>query len=319
MPYISNARHEKTDVKVFVVVTPILLWAWHRLLENTIYEVKRLKFWKVGVISKGGWAFFWYDIDKDLKVCFLGPHLMYWVGISLSESVYLWSGRKNENPWWTFMDYYLLSYDHYMMVICNIPCGAMQDPSSLNCILHILMNHETSRYILIVIETVFRDFSGFTMICTSWYIAMSFSTRFVSITFSIYHDVSWWINIYQVQPMEKRVIFSWCIMIHCNIYWYAPTHLREVISEAGSSLIITIWGQYWCNLTLGYLECRRRHLVFSIYFHSRFHKTGCFCCESSSMTKLQSAIILIIKTKLHAGPSPSSTSWNLVHTWGWKI
>ncbi len=32
-----------------------------------MYEVKRLKFWKVGVIS--------YDNDKDLKVCFLVTHL----------------------------------------------------------------------------------------------------------------------------------------------------------------------------------------------------------------------------------------------------
>ncbi len=49
-----DARLEKTDLKVFVVVipkkgwarmaAPILLWVWHRLLENMIYEVKRLKF-----------------------------------------------------------------------------------------------------------------------------------------------------------------------------------------------------------------------------------------------------------------------------------
>ena len=44
-----------------------------------IYEVKRLKFYKVGVISKEGWArprFFWYDNDKDLKACFLVTRLM---------------------------------------------------------------------------------------------------------------------------------------------------------------------------------------------------------------------------------------------------
>ncbi len=49
-----DVRHEKTDLKVFVVVipkegwarvaAPILLLVWHRLLENMIYEVKRLKF-----------------------------------------------------------------------------------------------------------------------------------------------------------------------------------------------------------------------------------------------------------------------------------
>ncbi len=59
----THACHEKTDLKVFVVVIPkegwarvarpILLLVWHRLLENMIYEVKRLKFWKVGVIPKG--------------------------------------------------------------------------------------------------------------------------------------------------------------------------------------------------------------------------------------------------------------------------
>ena len=41
--------HEKTDLKVFVVA---IIWIWHRLLENKIYEVKRLKFLKVGVIPK---------------------------------------------------------------------------------------------------------------------------------------------------------------------------------------------------------------------------------------------------------------------------
>ncbi len=44
--------HEKTDLKIFVIVipkegqacvaAPILLVVWHRLLENMIYEVKRL-------------------------------------------------------------------------------------------------------------------------------------------------------------------------------------------------------------------------------------------------------------------------------------
>ncbi len=38
-PHTYDARHEKTDLKVFVVVIPT-----HRLLENVIYEVKRLKF-----------------------------------------------------------------------------------------------------------------------------------------------------------------------------------------------------------------------------------------------------------------------------------
>ena len=46
--------HEKTNLKVFVVVipkkgwvrmaAPIILWVWQGLLENMIYEVKRLKF-----------------------------------------------------------------------------------------------------------------------------------------------------------------------------------------------------------------------------------------------------------------------------------
>ncbi len=49
-----DARHKKTDLKAYVVVIPkegwervavyILLLIWHRLLENMIYEVKRLKF-----------------------------------------------------------------------------------------------------------------------------------------------------------------------------------------------------------------------------------------------------------------------------------
>ncbi len=45
----SDTGHEKTDLKVFAVAIPkegwgILLLVCHRLLENTIYEVKRFKF-----------------------------------------------------------------------------------------------------------------------------------------------------------------------------------------------------------------------------------------------------------------------------------
>ncbi len=69
LPYLvfmHEARHEKTDLKVFVVVmpkqgwahvpAPILLLAWHRLFENITYDVSRVKFWKVGVIPKDGWT-----------------------------------------------------------------------------------------------------------------------------------------------------------------------------------------------------------------------------------------------------------------------
>ncbi len=59
----------ETDLKVFVVVkeslpkegwarvaVPILLLVWQRLFKNIIYDVSRVKFWKVGVIPKEGWA-----------------------------------------------------------------------------------------------------------------------------------------------------------------------------------------------------------------------------------------------------------------------
>ena len=63
-PY--DVRQEKTDLKVFIVVIPkegwacvaasILLLVWHRFFENIIYDVSRVKLWKVGVIPKEGWA-----------------------------------------------------------------------------------------------------------------------------------------------------------------------------------------------------------------------------------------------------------------------
>ncbi len=34
--------------------TPILLLVWHRLSKNVIYDVSRVRFWKVSVISKQG-------------------------------------------------------------------------------------------------------------------------------------------------------------------------------------------------------------------------------------------------------------------------
>ncbi len=61
-----DARREKTDLKVFVVVipkegwvrvaVPILHLVWHRLFENIIYDVSRVKFWKVGgLFSHDAW------------------------------------------------------------------------------------------------------------------------------------------------------------------------------------------------------------------------------------------------------------------------
>ena len=72
-----DTHHKKIDLKVFVIVITkqaSLFWHEHRLFENVIYDVSRVKFWKFSVILKEGWAqpsFFWYDNDKDLKVCFL--------------------------------------------------------------------------------------------------------------------------------------------------------------------------------------------------------------------------------------------------------
>ncbi len=34
----------------------ILLLVWHRLFKNIIYDINNVKFWKVGVILKEGWA-----------------------------------------------------------------------------------------------------------------------------------------------------------------------------------------------------------------------------------------------------------------------
>ncbi len=62
----NDVCHKKTDLKVFVVVipkegwarmaVPTLLLAWHRLFKNIIYDVSRVKIWKVSVIPKEGLA-----------------------------------------------------------------------------------------------------------------------------------------------------------------------------------------------------------------------------------------------------------------------
>ncbi len=73
-----EAHHEKTDLKLFAA--PILLLVWHWLFRIWLCWHHRLYSRKVGVIPKlkEGWArpsFFWYDTDKDLKVCFLMAHI----------------------------------------------------------------------------------------------------------------------------------------------------------------------------------------------------------------------------------------------------
>ena len=83
---------QKTDLKVFVVVLPkegwahvdehILIWVWHRLLKNTIYEVKRVNskksvsYQKMDGRGHAHASFFGYDNDKDLNVFFLVTHLI---------------------------------------------------------------------------------------------------------------------------------------------------------------------------------------------------------------------------------------------------
>ncbi len=68
----------------------------HRLFENIIYDVSRVKFWKVSLIPKE--CFFWNDSDKDRKVCFLVTHIylltcLYTYGISsltkLNQAIFL--------------------------------------------------------------------------------------------------------------------------------------------------------------------------------------------------------------------------------------
>ncbi len=83
----NDAHHEKTDLKVFVVVipkegwarvaAPILLLVWHRLFRIWVFWLHRSYSLKVGVIP-----FFWYDNDKDLKVCFLVTCVT-WVEVTL--------------------------------------------------------------------------------------------------------------------------------------------------------------------------------------------------------------------------------------------
>ena len=72
-----DARHEKTDLKVFVVVipkegwarvaAPILLLVWHRLWENIVYDGSRVKFWKVGVMRMRTHPSFGMKTTKTLR------------------------------------------------------------------------------------------------------------------------------------------------------------------------------------------------------------------------------------------------------------
>ena len=66
--------HEKTDLKVFVIVTPKVL-VWHRLLRIWVFDIfskSRCRTQRrMGVRCRARPFFYWYDNDKDPKVCFL--------------------------------------------------------------------------------------------------------------------------------------------------------------------------------------------------------------------------------------------------------
>ena len=67
-----DARHEKTDLKVFVVV--ISFFGYDTEYKILLYCLHKL-YLVVGVIPKEGLAGF--DNDKDLRVCFLMTRVMY--------------------------------------------------------------------------------------------------------------------------------------------------------------------------------------------------------------------------------------------------
>ncbi len=60
----------------------MLILAWHQLFRIWVFLLHRSYSLKVCGIPKQGWArpsFFWYDNDKDLKVCFLVTCVLYQV------------------------------------------------------------------------------------------------------------------------------------------------------------------------------------------------------------------------------------------------
>ncbi len=88
----NEMRHEKTDLKVFVVVipnegwarmaAPILLLVWHRLFRIWVFWLHRSYSLIVGVIAKEGWArprtpilLLLWQRQRHYKVCFPVTHV----------------------------------------------------------------------------------------------------------------------------------------------------------------------------------------------------------------------------------------------------
>ncbi len=76
-----DACHEKTDLKVFVVVIPSFFWYDTDFSEFDSADIIDYILEKLVSYQKkyGRGHVFWYDNDKDLKVCFLVTHVTLWM------------------------------------------------------------------------------------------------------------------------------------------------------------------------------------------------------------------------------------------------
>ena len=95
-PQTLDVHHEKTDLKVFVVVIPKKGWARHGRAwpcpSFFWYDTDFSEFDSADIIDyilEKSVSYFWYDNDRDLKVCFLVTHLTRSFGTRVSYRPFL--------------------------------------------------------------------------------------------------------------------------------------------------------------------------------------------------------------------------------------
>ncbi len=99
--YIHKTRiTRKQTLRSLCVAAPILLLVWHRLFENKIYDVSRVKFWKGIVIPKEGFS----------KSLMAAPILLFRLWLRSHHGLYSRKGGVMPKEGWVFVRSLSLSH-----------------------------------------------------------------------------------------------------------------------------------------------------------------------------------------------------------------
>ena len=126
--------------------------------------------------------------------------------------------ESSQNPFF-FIDFYVTGLQAFLQKNSVLLGPELQRAASLTCILHILIHHERSWYILMVIETVFRDFSRYTIMIDHDVVLLSLNSFDTRGEIVIFHEK--WSSLIVIFVHRKVIYHKICF----NNYQYLSRHI----------------------------------------------------------------------------------------------